>query len=210
MPADYRASAPASRRSYRATGRAREQVLCGSVPSYHHQMPRLGTANGAKRYAAVQRRQPPIVFHREREQIRIGDLIWSKNAHRIENIPVGDRNVVGPKRVVRMLDVLGETRDRLGGGHRFRIGVLGENAREAILRQRTGCPAVPLVRLPSFPARARNEHDPAGTAPAERSRQTTNASSGIFLKPRSDHLRRDDLPGSRQQPEAIPVARFIA
>lgn len=87
----------------------------------------------------------PADFHREREQIRIGDLIWSKNARRIENIPVGDRNVVGPKRVVRMLDVLGETRDRLGGGHRFRIGVLGENAREAILRQRTGCPAVPLV-----------------------------------------------------------------
>jgi hypothetical protein len=89
--------------------------------------------------------------------------------------------MVGP------IDLLGKSGYYLGGRQGLRIALLGDDAREAILRERAGRPALPLIGFPPF-LRAVEMHMVAETTPAVRSRRTATASSDIFLQPLPDHL----------------------
>ena len=72
-------------------------------------MPWLGIAYGAQRNALVKRGKATAVFHRQREQIRVSDLIRSKDAAWVKNIPIGDRDVVRPKLMVGPFSLFGKT-----------------------------------------------------------------------------------------------------
>src|SRR5436190_19017631 len=52
--------------------------------------------------------------------------------------------------MVSLADLLSEAHDSLGCRQGFAIGLLGDNAHKAILRQRAGCPTVVLIGTPPF------------------------------------------------------------
>jgi hypothetical protein len=70
-------------------------------------MPRLGAAHGVQGDAAIESSEAATVLHRERQQISVSDLIWSKDSIRIDPFAVAQREVVRPESVVGFTDLLG-------------------------------------------------------------------------------------------------------
>jgi hypothetical protein len=93
------------------------------------------------RQAAVKRRQSPIIGDREGQEVSIRDMSRRRDTRNIDDSGVQKTEIIVPK---EMAGQSAEARDdRRGGGRRTcRVWVSGmtDDADNAVLRDRTGCP----------------------------------------------------------------------
>jgi len=112
-------------------------------------MPSFRPTHRRERDAAVERDEPPIMLHRQREKINIGDLAGSKDAGAIENLRISDGDTVRPEFMRVKVDLRYESPHGGGQRHRILISGLRDDTQEAVLRQRTAGPS--LIRMARQP-----------------------------------------------------------
>jgi len=98
-------------------------------------MPRLGAPHRGDRYSSIESHQPAAMPHRQCQEIDVGKLCRTENPAPVENIRIGDRDVVWPEFVTGVDDTRMERRDRLRRRTISRIAPLRHDPHESVLRK---------------------------------------------------------------------------
>jgi hypothetical protein len=109
---------------------------------------RLRATHGGNRNCLIQGREPPAVLDCERQQIDVGQLLWTKNTHAVEQRGVNNRDIIGPEDVVGYSQLPGESLEHDCNGHLLLVEPLRHDPDEAVLRQRTRRPTIDPIFSP--------------------------------------------------------------
>jgi hypothetical protein len=100
---------------------------------------------GSHRNRTIERHQSPTVFHGEREQVDVSELLGAENARVVDKLSVEQRNVVGPEDVVIGFRRVPQMINRFAYRNWESIAGLRQYPHKAVLGERTTCPAVSPV-----------------------------------------------------------------
>lgn len=110
-------------------------------------MQRLVSAfDGDRRQAPVKGRELALVMRSQRKQIGVGDLASGRQASAVDAVASEQADVIGPEVTGRMGK---KASDQLGcdrwSARPFRVAMMPQDSRRAVLRQRSACPLLPGV-----------------------------------------------------------------
>ena len=94
----------------------------------------LGSGNSGKRYALIEGRQSPLMFHGEGQKIKICELAWAKDLIVVKASRIAERQRVHPERVIRCGKGVRETPRDVGDCQMPWVVRLREDPNAGVLR----------------------------------------------------------------------------
>ena len=113
-------------------------------------------AHSIERDAGIEGDQPATVFHRQCQQIGVGDLLMAAPLGAVEHLCIRNCQIIGPKLMMTTGLGGGELSQDIQRRHRCGVARIGEHPQTAILGQRTRRPAgAEILRQPRMGAAMR-------------------------------------------------------
>jgi hypothetical protein len=101
----------------------------------------LGIPHSFEGNAAIEGHEPSAVPHGETQQIDIANLARAQNEDGIEEVLVGDGDVVGPELMIGLTDLSPKHGERVEQSRWPGVLGLADDTNEPVLRMRAACPA---------------------------------------------------------------------
>lgn len=110
--------------------------------SNDHELPERGFRHGIEGDVLIESDETAVVFNRKGKQVKVGEVLGTKDGSMLEKLRVADAQNVRPEGMIGVIDERAETRGDFRHGETcgFAVGRRSHDANDTVFRKRARCP----------------------------------------------------------------------